>query len=179
MKKYQFHVGIDVSKLKLDINILNSETYQSEHLIINNTPKEITKFISVLTKRKIDLNAVLFCCENTGIYTNHLSFVLIKMQLDLWIVPAIEIKRSKGISRGKNDKTDAKDISFYSYRNQDKIKLFALNDIDIQKLKILFAEREKMVKVLLLLQTTKENESFTDKIIFKEVSMINEAQLKS
>ena len=37
MKKYQFHVGIDVSKLKLDINILNSETYQSEHLIINNT----------------------------------------------------------------------------------------------------------------------------------------------
>ena len=49
-----------------------------------------------LNDRKIDLNSVLFCCENTGIYTNHLSLVSIDLSLDLWIVPALEIKKSNG-----------------------------------------------------------------------------------
>jgi len=97
------------------------------------------------------------------------------MSLDLWIVPAIEIKRSKGISRGKTDKSDAKDISFYSLRNIDKIHLFTLIESDIQKLKLLHSEREKVVKSLLLLETTKENIEFTSKEIYKEVAVINQS----
>lgn len=178
MKKYLFYVGIDVSKAKLDINILDSSTLKSEHFIIENNVRGILIFIKKLD-RKIDKESTLFCCENTGVYTNHLSGVLVKLNLDLWIVPAIEIKKSKGISRGKNDKTDAKDISYYSYRNIDKLKLFTFASIDIQKLKILYTEREKMLKALLLIQATKESKAFTDKIIFKEVSQINQTLVKS
>jgi len=101
--------------------------------------------------------------------------MLSELELDLWIVPAVEIKRSKGISRGKNDKTDAKDIALYSYRNIDKLKLFTLVGIDIQKLKILYTEREKQLKSLLLMDTTKENEGFVAKEIYKEVSSINKS----
>ncbi|OXA91642.1 transposase [Flavobacterium hercynium] len=178
MKKYLFYVGIDVSKAKLDINILDSLTLKSEHFIIENSIKSISIFIKKLNK-KIDSESALFCCENTGVYTNYLSTVLVNLYQDLWIVPAIEIKRSKGISRGKNDKTDAKDISYYSYRNIDKLKLFTLSSIDIQKLKILYTEREKMLKALLLIQTTKESKAFTNKIIFKEVSQVNQSLVKS
>ena len=178
MKKYLFYVGIDVSKAKLDINILDSLTLKSEHFIIENSIKSISVFIKKLNK-KIDNESALFCCENTGVYTNYLSTVLVNLYQDLWIVPAIEIKRSKGISRGKNDKTDAKDISYYSYRNIDKLKLFTLSSIDVQKLKILYTEREKMLKALLLIQTTKESKAFTDKIIFKEVSQVNQSLVKS
>jgi len=175
MKNYLFHVGIDISKLKLDVNLLNSQTLLSEHFVIDNNSKSIKEFTKLLIKRKIDINQVLFCCENTGVYTNHLSYTLLGLGLDLWIVPAIEIKRSKGISRGKNDKTDAKDISYYSYRNIDKLRLYKLAEIDIQKLKMLYTEREKVLKSLLLLKTTNENCEFVNKEIYKEVSIINQS----
>lgn len=178
MKKYLFYIGIDISKLTLDINILNSETLTHEHSVIENNPKEIKKFIKSLEKKRISLKNTLFCCENTGIYTHHISCILSELNLDLWVVPAIEIKNSKGISRGKSDKTDAKDISFYSLRNIDKIKLFTLKDTDIQKLKLLYTEREKILKTILLLKSTEENESFTAKIVYKEVSMINKRVIK-
>lgn len=177
MKNYLFHAGIDISKDKLDINILNSLTLDSEHFVIKNDIKSICDFVKIL-KKKIDLNQILFCCENTGVYTNHLSFFLLKSQLDLWVVPAIEIKKSKGISRGKNDKTDSKDISYYSYRHLDKLNLFSLADIDVQKLKILFTERTKMIKALLILQTSKENKDFTQKEVYKEISGLNGILLK-
>lgn len=177
MKNYLFHAGIDISKDKLDINILDSSTLESQHLIIKNDIKSISDFIKVL-KQKIDLKKTLFCCENTGVYTNHLSFVLLNNELDLWIVPAIEIKRSKGISRGKNDKTDSKDISYYSYRHLDKLNLFTLADVDIQKLKILSTERTKMIKVLLIVETSKENKEFTRKEIYKEISRVNGTLIK-
>ena len=175
MKNYLFHVGIDISKLKLDVNLLNPQTLQSEHFVVDNNSKSIKDFVRLLIKRKIDVNQILFCCENTGVYTNHLSYTLLSLELDLWIVPAIEIKRSKGISRGKNDKTDAKDISYYSYRNIDKLQLYKLAEIDIQKLKMLYTEREKALKSLLLLETTKENSEFVNKEVFKEVSIINQS----
>lgn len=177
MKKYLFHVGIDISKLKLDVNLLKTETLESEHFVIENNPKAIASFIKLLTKRKIEANQLLFCCENTGVYTNHLSYTLSNLLLDLWIVPAIEIKRSKGISRGKNDKTDAKDIALYSLRNIDKLNLYVKSAIEIDKLKLLHTEREKILRALLLLETTKENESFLPKEIYNEVSKINKSSI--
>lgn len=179
MKNYLFHIGVDISKLKLDVNLLNSQTLQSEHLVIDNNPKSIKDFIKLLNQRKIELNSVLFCCENTGVYTNHLSIILLSLELDLWIVPAIEIKRSKGITRGKNDKTDAKDISLYSLRNIDKLSLYRLSETDILKLKILYSEREKVLKSILLLEKTKENILFTSKDIYNEIANVNQSVIKS
>lgn len=175
MKNYCFHIGIDVSKLKLDVNLLNIQTLVSEHFVLKNDVKSIKLFIKTLTKRKIDICDVLFCCENTGIYTNHLITISADLNLDLWVVPAIEIKRSKGISRGKNDKTDAKDISYYSLRNIDKLSLFTLAELDILKLKMLYTEREKALKSLLIMQTSKENVDFVNKEIFTQISKINKS----
>lgn len=67
MKNYLFHSGIDISKLKLDVNLLNSQTLQSEHFVIDNNPKSIKEFIKLLINRKIDVKHILFCCENTGV----------------------------------------------------------------------------------------------------------------
>ncbi|MCZ2085775.1 MAG: transposase [Flavobacteriales bacterium] len=173
MKNYCFHIGIDVSKLKLDVNLLNTQTLTSEHFVLNNDSKSINQFIKHLTKRKINIQEILVCCENTGIYTNHLIHTLTALEIDLWVVPAIEIKRSKGISRGKNDKTDAKDISLYSFRNIDKLKLYTLAEIDVQKLRMLYTEREKALKSLLIMETSKENSGFVDKEVFREISTIN------
>ena len=131
--------------------------------------------MKVISKKGIDINESLFCCENTGIYTNHLIHVLLNLSLNLWVVPALEIKRSKGISRGKNDKIDAKDISLYSYRNVDKLTLYTIAEVDIQKLKMLYSEREKALKSLILMETSSENSEFINKEIFKEIVNLNKS----
>jgi len=180
MKNYLFYVGIDISKLKLDVVVIKFGTINSEeHFIVENNQKGVKSIIKFLLKRKIDLTTTLFCCENTGIYTFHLSAYLSEKGYDYWIVPAIEIKRSKGISRGKNDKTDAKDIALYSMRNIDKLNLSCLAEKEIQQLKLLFAEREKILKSVLLFETSKENKVFTSKEIYKTISLVNAKTIKA
>jgi transposase len=180
MKNYLFYVGIDISKLKLDVFLIeNVSTNKSEHFIVENNSDGIKSIISKLKKRKIELSQTLFCFENTGVYTYPLSIHLSKIQLDYWIVPAIEIKRSKGISRGKNDKTDAKDIAWYSVRNIDKLKLSSIAEKEIQQLKLLFTEREKVIKALLIFGTTKENKGLLSNDVFEAVSFINLKTIKA
>ena len=65
MKKYLFHVGIDVSKQKLDFNILNIASLKSEHFVVENDIKSISFFVKNLSKR-IGMEQTLYCCENTG-----------------------------------------------------------------------------------------------------------------
>jgi transposase len=179
MKNYLFYVGIDISKSKLDVVVLNKETSNAmNHFIVENNLKGIKVILKNLTKQKIDLTAVLFCCENTGVYTFPLSSYLSENDLDFWVVPAIEIKRSKGISRGKNDKADAKDIALYSIRNIDKLKLSTLPETAIQQLKLLFAEREKVMKSYKIFEATKENVDFLPKQIYKSIAVINNKTVK-
>ena len=174
MKKYLFYVGIDISKLKLDVVLIHGESSgSSEHFIVENTQKGVKEIVSHLLKKKIDVSQTLFCFENTGVYTYPLSYYFSQKGFDYWIVPAIEIKRSKGISRGKNDKTDAKDIAMYSVRNIDKLRLSSMTEMEIQQLKLLFTEREKVMKSIHLFESSKENIGFTSKEVYKMVNSIN------
>jgi transposase len=180
MKNYLFHVGIDISKLKLDVVLVKADSINSvEHFVVDNTQKGVKSIVDLLLKRKIDLETTLFCCENTGVYTFPLSAFLSEKKCNYWIVPAIEIKRSKGISRGKNDKIDAKDIALYSIRNIDKLSLSSIAEKEIQQLKLLYTEREKVVKSLLLFGSSKENEAFTTKEIYKTVALVNAKTIKA
>ncbi|MFY8067759.1 MAG: IS110 family transposase [Flavobacterium sp.] len=179
MKNYLFYVGIDISKSKLDVVILQKDTsLVSNHFIVENNVKGIKVILKNLIKQKIDLTTVLFCCENTGVYTSVLSSCLSENNLDYWVVPAIEIKRSKGISRGKNDKSDAKDIALYSIRNIDKLKLSTLPEKVIQQLKLLNTEREKVMKSYKLFEATKENIDFMPKEVYKSIAAINNKTVK-
>lgn len=178
MKNYCHYVGIDISKNTLDIVLIEpNRNLIHTHFKIENSKEGISKFISIL-KKEIQLESTLFCCENTGVYTYILSEYLGSKEIDLWIVPAIEIKRSKGISRGKNDKADAKDIALYSFRNIDKLQLFKASETTIQELKILHSEREKIVRAIKLFEMTSENEAFIPNQIFKSTKKINAKIIK-
>lgn len=174
MKNYKNIIGIDVSKLKLDVSIvLESEAKQLAHFIVSNDAKGIKQLTKELTKLKVNLLDCLFCFENTGIYSMPLAYFFSKWQFDYWVIPALEIKRSKGISRGKTDKTDAKDIAFYALTHMHKLQLSSLPEADIAKLGLLFTERDKLVKAIKLFKTTSENEAFIPREIIKEVLLSN------
>ena len=177
MKNYQTHVGIDISKDKLDVVVLQKGELPGSHFIVENTISGVKKIIKSLGK-EVSLESVLFCCENTGVYTFPLSMTLSKLEVDYWIVPAIEIKRSKGIARGKSDKIDARDIALYSMRNIDKLSLSKLAEQDIIQLKLLYSEREKVMKAIRIFESSSEIEGLVPKRLSRAVMSVNQSTIK-
>ncbi|WP_229598717.1 hypothetical protein [Runella limosa] len=47
------------------------------------------------------------CMEHTGIYNAHLLSYLHKIPLPIWLKNSLQIKKSGGLQRGKNDSIDA------------------------------------------------------------------------
>lgn len=76
---------------------------------------------------------------------------------------------AKGLTRGKSDKTDSKDIALYAITHEHKLIFTQLPETDLMELKLLLTEREKLIKAILLFDTTKENKEFMPKEVAKEV----------
>ena len=179
MKKYELIIGIDVSKLKLDVCFLSMPRAKPLfHLVIENNRKGMNKMLREVKKISSNLNHVLFCFENTGLYGMYLSHFLSELGADFWEVPAIEIKRAKGITRGKSDKVDARDIAFYAHTHMHKIALSEFPEEVILKLKLLQTEREKLVKSIQMFERTNEVEGFIDKKITRVVLISNRKTIR-
>lgn len=169
-KNYQIIVGIDVSKAKLDYCIATAPGYNSYKFgIITNNQKGIKQLIDLFQKNDTDSNAVLFCLENTGVYSMPICYWLQANNLDYWVVPALEVKKAKGISRGKSDKADSKDIAMYALNHLHHLKLSVLPEKNFLELRLLLAEREKLIKAINAFKMTTENKSFLPKDVLKSV----------
>ena len=176
MKKFDYYIGIDVSKKTLDVTILQKcvNTTKTEHYKIENSEKSIAQFVKNKLG-KYDLKQLLFCFEDTGIYSMPLAYYLNDNELVYWQVPSVEIKRSKGIARGKDDKIDSKDIAFYAFSHLHKFRQGKVSAKSIQQLKLLFTEREKALKALAIFEKTSENKDFISKEVFNAVASINKS----
>jgi transposase len=176
MKKIDYYIGIDVSKLTLDVTILFEceNTTKTEYYKIENSERIIARFV----KEKLgsyDSKQLLFCFEDTGIYSMPLAYYLYDNKFTYWHVPALEIKRSKGISRGKYDKIDSKDIAFYAFTHTHKFRPGKVSSQSIQSLRLLFTERDKLLKTLSSFEKTGENKGFISKDVFQSVASINKS----
>jgi len=60
-------IGIDVSKLNLDLCVLISDKI-SQEVVLSNTISEITKFFKSLLKEHT-VSEILVCSEHSGHYT--------------------------------------------------------------------------------------------------------------
>ena len=96
-------LGIDISKLTIDVYLHVNQS----HELFNNNPAGFRKLISWLKKGKINIKDLLVCFEHTGMYSFELANFLTIKNIDYVMESAIQIKRSMGIVRGKNDKIDA------------------------------------------------------------------------
>lgn len=180
MKKYELIVGIDISKLKLDATLLwVSDVKKSKHFVVTNDKKGISKLLKEIEKTGFVLENVLVNFEDTGVYSLPLCCLFSEMKQDYWMIPAIEIKRSKGISRGKTDKSDSADIAFYGLTHLHKLRLSILPEKDLMKVKLLFTEREKLMKALRLMDSTKEGNNYIPKDVMKEVLKLNAQVIKN
>ena len=142
MKKKQF-IGIDVSKDKLDVFIPSINL----HFIVSNDTNGFARLLETLFKStKCKKQDLLLCFENTGKYSKMLSVFLDSQGILFVMAPALDIKKSLGITRGKNDKIDARRIARYAYEKRDNLKPTVLPGEKIDKIKSLLSLREKLVK---------------------------------
>ena len=144
--QFKHILGIDISKLTLDLCLL-SGSIVLDHLQIANDPKDIKKQIPKLLKTYgINLTEVLFSMEHTGIYNTPVVRWLESQKAHIWVLSAIEIKRSMGMVRGKSDKIDCERIALYTLRNQDKLNLWIPASPEVIKLSRLLALRAGLIK---------------------------------
>lgn len=156
MKKYASICGIDISKNSLDICMLNADNpKEMQHQVISNDEKSIRSFLKTIEKED-----TLFCLEDTGVYSMPLCYQLEEQVFDYAIIPAIHIKRSKGLQRGKTDKADAKDIAHFALTHLHEMKLHHLPEEDLQELKLLLAERDKLISAIKIFESSQESLQF-------------------
>lgn len=178
MKNYDLFIGIDVSKLKLDIiGVDQKNAKRIKHAVIKNTTTEIRKYFKNVLKNQS--NPVIVGFENTGIYSMLIASVLHDLNIDYAQMPSLEISRSRGISRGKSDKIDALKIAQYLLSHRFKIKLSTIVENNIIEMKLLYTHREKIIKSISQYEKGFENKVFLTKEIQKDLVKSTNSILKN
>jgi len=140
-------VGIDVSKSKFDLALIRD--FDKDHNIqgvFDNNQKGIKSMNKFLEKEHhIKLKETIFCMEFTGVYCRPLTRFMVDNDCHVWIEMPVNIIRSLGLQRGKNDRIDAHRIALYAYKNRDDVKLWKPQRDVILKLRDLLALRERLI----------------------------------
>lgn len=146
-------VGIDISKEKIDagaicVGNLQESPVRLDHQVFGNRPAGFRRMLAWARHLMPDitLNDVLFCCETTGGYDRILCDYIYAKGLQIWREGALQIKRSMGVRKGKDDRADSFMIAEYAMRNMDKAVVYVSPDSTIRELKALFLYRHRLVQ---------------------------------
>lgn len=135
-------IGIDVSKTTLDICTKQDNMVVFEK--IENSTAAIRKFLKPFKTLE---HRVILSMENTGRYNLYLYDVLEKSGIAVYVINPLHIKKSLGLTRGKDDKTDAKRIALFTEKNYKELPLWKPDSVALRKIKLLQAERNSRVKM--------------------------------
>ena len=146
-------VGIDISKEKIDASAIDVRdipqgVVKLGYQVFENRPMGFRRMLVWARHlvKGVGLEDVLFCCETTGGYDRSLCDYVYAKGLDIWRESALQIKRSMGVRKGKDDKADSLMIAEYAMRHMDKAVFYETPSKNIRELKALFLYRHKLVQ---------------------------------
>lgn len=142
MQRKTIFIGVDVSKETLDIAIQGTKN----HIRVINKSEGFKELQSWLKSLEISLDDCWFVLEYTGGYEYRLVQFCQAKQLKFTRIPGLEIKKSLGMQRGKNDKIDSRRIAGYAFEKQHKLKPQKACNAAITSLKQLLTQRSGFVK---------------------------------
>ena len=142
-------VGIDISKNYFDVALLKAHhPTQIIHQQFLQKLSGFLKMIEWLKHQDVLLNETLFCMENTGLYNTGLVNYLVGIEAKLWVEMPLRIKKAGGFERGSDDKTAAIKIANYALRYKDQMQLWQPIDSNIEKIKNLIAQRDRIINTI-------------------------------
>lgn len=148
-KEVKFYLGMDVSKLWVDIAVLCVVDHKKQLVIterFDNNAAGMKALDKWLKKHKVsfDENSLLVI-ENTGVYHRLVWEYCSAHGLPLYIGNATHIKYSFGIARGKNDKIDSERLCAYAIKNADELKATPVLNPVFLKLKDMMTARSRLL----------------------------------
>lgn len=173
--KFKYVLGVDVSKEKLNLCLLNEHIDIIDEWEIENTKEKIEVFLSIsLAEYCIELSDLIVLMEHTGTYIQHLTSTCIAYQLAVCVEHANNITEhisAKNYVEEKNDPLDARRIAEYGIRFQDKLKLYEPSSETIILIKRLSAQRNRLLKSLnILIVPLQESIQFDKKAICQQLA---------
>jgi len=142
MKKWNVILGVDVSKLTLDI----CWAEQNQHIKIENCSKGFSVLKKWCKTLSIDLNEALIVMEFTGGYEYRFIQFCESMSIRYLRVPGLEIKQSMGMTRGKSDQEDSYRIGRYGEQRAHELEASKPLNNNILSLKQLLSFRKRLVR---------------------------------
>jgi transposase len=140
--KFSETIGIDVSKSWIDARMHLARLERR----FDNTSGGYKKLISWVEKNLlIPKESILFAFEHTGLYSYGLSCFLSSGGYHFILIPGLELHRSMGIVRGKEDRIDATKIALFAYRRKDEIIPYQMPARIIDHLRHLLSLRDRLV----------------------------------
>lgn len=135
-------LGIDVSKKTLDCYL---HVEQQGLPPVSNNIKGFKCIHRWLLKTLKSTEELIVVMEYTGIYTYAIERYLDQQHIKFVKRPALDIKRSIGMARGKSDKVDARFISKYGWLRKDDLQPMSPQTDEQVKLQQLMSHRDKLV----------------------------------
>lgn len=135
-------MGMDVSKNTLDCHLFVQEKSLPP---VSNHTKGFKAIKRWLLKELKTTDGLLVVMEYTGIYTYGIERFLAQQQIKFVKRPALDVKRSLGMVRGKSDRVDARFISKYGWMRREELQpMSPLSDAQLE-LQQLMSHRDKLV----------------------------------
>jgi transposase len=146
-KDKKWFIGIDISKDTFDAALIQEKIPVSfKESKFENNSKGFNSMLKWLNKNGAAAKDSLFCMEHTGTYGLALFSFLNEKNINFCVEPGLQIKRSSGITRGKNDRVDARRIATYARSNKLRLKQFTLPSVKLLQIRQLLTYREQLVK---------------------------------
>lgn len=148
-----FFIGIDVSKLTFDAALCPLINHYQRgpmiHQCFANNDAGLKSFWRWLkTNGATDQGQILVVIENTGVYHRALWQWCTTKAISIHIGNAAHIKKSWGIVRGKDDRTDAMRLCDYAIKNADTLKGAPSLDPALLQLKDMWTLRSRLLSQL-------------------------------
>jgi transposase len=164
MEAYNVILGVDVSKLTLDISCAE----RRQHIKIENNSKGFSILKKWCKSHEIDLLKSLVILEYTGGYEYRFLQFCSSQHIGFCRISGLEIKRSLGLTRGKNDKVDSFRIGQYGEEKIKRLKLSRpLND-NVLKIKQLLSFRKRLVRQNTGFETTVKEREYMYEVTKKD-----------
>lgn len=141
-----YFLGVDISKKNFQAALTVDGINMAETQVENKAQAIKDYFSELKDKFRFSKEQLIVCMEHTGVYCLPLLDYLVKNKIKVCVEPALQIKQSQGMTRGKSDQVDAKRIAQYAYKNRQELRFWAPQRTQVQKLKALLVLRERLVK---------------------------------
>lgn len=145
-KKY--YVGIDISSQTFTSSIGSAKqgfAILGKAETFANAEEGYEDYLRWMSVQEVKADNCVICMENTGVYSEHIAYVLQCKGFQVCIETPLKVKRAFDVDGHKTDPVDSRQIAEYAYRFYDELRLWKPRREVLEQVKTFLAIREQMV----------------------------------